>query len=211
MARLSRIENIGVICIMLAFIVVVLILSGPKFFTPENIKNLLRSVSVTGILASALTLVMIGGNIDLSVGWLVGLGACITGVYSDNALLAILFALPVCALCGALNGVLVGVIKLNPFITTLGTMYFFKGLTMLYSNGRLLTADNPSAFLKAVGSGSVLGVPVPIWMFAIAAGVFAFVLKKTVFGTRVYAVGANPLAARFSGISAAGIVLTTYL
>jgi ribose/xylose/arabinose/galactoside ABC-type transport system permease subunit len=211
LGKLLRAENIGVICIMLVFIVFVMILSGPRFFTHDNLMNLLRSVSVTGILASALTLVMIAGNIDLSVGWLVGLGACITSVYSDNAFLAILISLTVCSLCGAFNGVLVGVIKLNPFITTLGAMYFFKGITMMYSNGRLLSTENPSDFLKAVGAGSIAGMPVPIWIFAIAAATFAFVLKKTVFGTRVYAVGANPLAAWFSGISPAKIVLITYV
>ncbi|MDR2355247.1 MAG: ABC transporter permease [Clostridiales Family XIII bacterium] len=209
--RLGRVENIGVICIMLAFIIVVLVLSGPRFFTSGNLINLFRSVSVTGIVASALTLVMIAGNIDLSVGWLVGLGACITGVYSDRAFLAIFFVLTACALCGTLNGILVGLIRLNPFITTLGTMYFFKGVTMMYSNGRQLTTENPSDVLKAIGAGNIAGIPIPIWIFATVAAVFAFILKKTVFGTRIYAVGANALAARFSGISAVKIVLSAYV
>jgi ribose/xylose/arabinose/galactoside ABC-type transport system permease subunit len=209
--RLSEIENIGVICIMLAFIVVVLLFSGSKFFLPDNLMNLFRKISVTGVLASALTLVMIAGNIDLSVGWIVGLGACITGAHSDSALFAIPVAAAVCALCGAFNGVLVGVIKLNPFITTLGSMYVFKGLTMLYANGRQLTTEYPSGFLKSIGTGHIAGIPVPIWIFAVGALVCGFILGKTVLGTQVYAVGANPSAARFSGISPAKIVLLTYI
>jgi ribose/xylose/arabinose/galactoside ABC-type transport system permease subunit len=209
--RLSEVENLGVILIMVVFIIVVLVFSGSKFFIPTNLLNLLRSVSVTGIIASGLTLVMVAGNIDLSVGWLIGFAACITGVHSDNALSAILLVILACALCGALIGILIGVIKLNPFITTLGTMYVFKGITMMYSDGQLITASNPSPFLKGIGTGNLLGIPVPILIFAAVAAVLIFILKKTAFGARIYAVGANPTAARFSGISPAKIVLSTYI
>jgi ribose transport system permease protein len=209
-ARIRNIENLGVIVIMIAFIIFVIALSGSKFFEPTNVTNILRSVSVTGIIATALTPVMIAGNIDLSVGWLVGFAACLTGVHSDSAPTAFLLAVGLSALCGALNGALVGLIKLNPFITTLGTMYLFKGITMMYSNGRQLTTPNPSPALEYVGGGKLLGIPFPIWIFAMTAAVFFFMLKNTNFGTKIYAVGANALAARFSGISYAKTVMITY-
>lgn len=207
----AGIENLGVIVIMIVFIAVVLIMTGPKFFNPTNITNLLRSVSVTGIVACAVTLVMITGNIDLSIGWMIGFTACLTGVNSDNFAVAASLSLTAGLVCGAVNGYLVGVLKLNAFITTLGTMYIFRGITMLYTNNQLLTASAGSSALKFIGQGQILGIPVPIWLFAIIAFLFWFLLKRTVFGARVYAIGANPTASRFSGVSSAKIVMAAYM
>jgi ribose transport system permease protein len=205
------IENIGMLLIIPVFIAIVLIVSGPKFFVPANITNLLRSVSVTGVVSCALTLVMITGNIDLSVGWLIGFAACLTGVHSDNAMAALFLALILCTICGALNGLLVGVLKLNPFITTLGTMYMFKGVTMIYSNGKHLVSPTPSAALKFIGQGYFLKIPFPVWLFAVITLIFLVLLKKSNFGNRIYAVGMNPIAAEFSGIPPAKIIMLTYI
>lgn len=208
--RVLGIENLGVLVIMVVFIAIVLVVAGGKFFNPTNITNLLRSVSVTGIMACAVTFVMITGNIDLSIGWLIGFCAVLTGVHSASTSMVLLLALLAGLAGGALNGLLVGYLKLNPFITTLGTMYVFNGITMIYSNGKLLTAaDNPT--LKFIGQGTLLGIPVPVWLFAGVALVLWFVLRKTTFGTRVYAVGTNPHAAKFSGISSGRIVLIAYM
>jgi ribose/xylose/arabinose/galactoside ABC-type transport system permease subunit len=209
--RAAKFENLGVILIMLVFIIVVLVFSGPKFLNPTNITNLLRSIAVTGIAASALTLVMIAGKIDLSVGWLVGFAACLTGVHSDNAGSALFLSLGLCALCGALNGFLVGILKLNPFITTLGTMYVFKGVAMMYSNGVQLTTPNPSALLKFIGQGYLLGIPTPVWIFALTSLIFLILLRRCCFGSNVYAVGANAVAARFSGVSPAKVIMICYV
>ena len=209
--RLVNMEYFGVLSIMILFIIVVVIFSGSKFFTSDNITNLLRSVSVTGIMAVAVTLVMITGNIDLSLGWMIGFTACITGVHSDSFLDALLLSVAAGAACGALNGFLVGVLGLNSFITTLGTMYMFKGIAMLYANGKLLTAAQYSETLKFVGQGAPLGVPMPVWLFLIIALIFAFLLRRSSFGTRVYAVGANPVSAIFSGINSKRIIFMTYL
>lgn len=209
--RFFGIENLGILAIMLVFVIIVVIFSGNKFFTANNLLNLLRSISITGIMACAVTLVMVTGNIDLSLGWMIGFAACLTGVHSSNTIEALALAMIAGTLCGALNGLLVGVLKLNAFITTLGTMYVFKGITMMYSNGKLLTAsvDNPS--LKFIGQGSILGIPTPIWIFAVVAIIFWFVLKRTTFGSRIYAVGANSTASRFSGVSSAKIVMAAYI
>jgi ribose transport system permease protein len=209
--RVLSIDNLGILLIMFVFIAVVLFFSGPKFFISTNITNLLRSVSVTGIAASALTLVMISGNIDLSVGWMIGFAACLTGANSGNAAAALFLALILCTACGALNGFLVGVLRLNPFITTLGTMYMFKGITMIYSNGLQLTSSNPSAVLKFIGQGYLLKFPVPVWLFVLIAGIFLFLLKRSSFGIRIYAVGSNSTATHFSGISPAKIIMLTYI
>ncbi len=200
----------GLILILIAFIIIVAAVSGPKFFQITNLLNLMRAVSVTGIMACAVTLVMVTGNIDLSLGWLIGLCACITAVYSKSTLLAVLLPILIGAIGGAINGVLVGGLRLNAFIATLGTMYAYKGAAMLYANNRILTAaDNPS--LKYIGQGYFLKIPVPVWLFAIAAIVFWFILKRTVFGTQIYAVGSNRVSAKFTGISSAKVIIISYI
>lgn len=209
--RLAGKENLGVIAMMVVFIIIVVSFSGSKFFTAKNITNLLRSVSVVGIMSCAVTLVMISGNIDLSLGWMIGFCAVITGQHSGNFGEALFWAVLAGVSCGALNGFLVGILRLNAFIGTLGTMYIFKGITTLYSDGRFVTKLDPSTVLKFVGQGEILGIPTPIVVFIFFAILFWFLLKKTDFGTRVYAVGANPVSALFSGIRPWGIVLAVYM
>ena len=210
--KLTNIENFGIYLIMLAFIIVVIAVVGPdKFLNPKNLTSLVRSEAVICIIAVAATLVMVTGNIDLSVGWMVGLAAVIAAVFNGNVVLALLVPIIACGLCGALNGVLVGGLKLNPFITTLGTMYVFEGIAYLYGKGKSLSGGTgSSAALKALGQGNILGIPNPVWVLIIVALIFWFVLRRTTFGARIYAVGANPIAARFSGISPGKIVFIAY-
>ncbi|NLT13347.1 MAG: ABC transporter permease [Clostridiales bacterium] len=207
-------NNTGVLLIMLLFIVIVVIVAGPaKFFNPGNLTSMIRSVSVVGIMACAFTLVMVTGNIDLSLGWMVGLGACICAANSAHTVTAILMPILVCGICGAFNGLLVGHLKLNAFITTLGTMYIFQGIAYLYADAQQKTmiGTNGSPVLKFLGQGSLLGIPVPVWLFFLFALIFGFILSRTGFGTRVYAVGANSVVSRFSGISSGSVIFTTYL
>ena len=204
-------ENLGVIAMVVVFVVIVVSFSGAKFFTAKNITNLLRSVSVVGIMSCAVTLVMVSGNIDLSLGWMIGFCAVITGQHSANFGEALLFAILAGTACGALNGFLVGVLRLNAFIATLGTMYIFKGVTTLYSDGRFVTKLDPSSVLEFVGQGQILNIPTPILVFLLFAVVFWFLLKKTSFGTKVYTVGANSVSAHFSGIRCWLIVLAVYM
>ncbi len=209
--RITSKDNLGVIAMMIVFIIIVVSFSGSKFFTGKNITNLLRSVSVVGIMSCAVTLVMVSGNIDLSLGWMIGFCAVIAGQHSANFGEALFFAVLAGLGCGAVNGILVGGLKLNAFIGTLGTMYVFKGVTTLYSDGQFVTGLEPSSVLAFVGQGQVLGIPTPILIFVLFALVFWFLLKRTTFGARVYAVGANSVAARASGIRTGLIVMAVYM
>lgn len=209
--KVTSSEYFGVMAIMVVFIIIVIATTGNKFFQVDNLTNLLRAAAVTGVMAAAVTLVMITGNIDLSLGWMIGFAACITGVHSHSFAEALLLAVAAGAACGALNGFLVGVLELNSFITTLGTMYVFKGITMLYADGQLLTAAVFSKTLQFVGQGYVLGVPMPVWIFLIVTVIFGLLLKRTTFGTQIYAVGANPISARFSGINSKRVILLAYI
>ncbi len=211
--KITGIENFGIYLIMLAFIVVVILIVGPdKFLNVKNLTSLVRSQAVICIIAVAATLVMITGNIDLSVGWMVGFASVIAAAHSDNAFLAIVLPIIACALCGALNGILVGGLKLNAFITTLGTMYVFEGIAYLYGEGKSLSGGaTNSAILKALGQSSILFIPTPVWVLAAVAVIFWFILRKTTFGAKIYAVGANKTAARFSGVSPGKTVFLAYL
>ena len=210
--KITGIENFGIYMIMLAFIVVVIFIVGPdKFLNVKNLTSLVRSEAVVCIIAIAATLVMITGNIDLSVGWMVGLASVIAASHCQNFWAALLLPMLACGLCGALNGILVGGLKLNAFITTLGTMYVFEGIAYMYGKGKALSGvSNYSTALKGMGQASFLFIPVPVWILLIVAIVFWFILRRTTFGAKVYAVGANKVAARFSGLSPGKVIFLAY-
>lgn len=201
----------GTFVIMILYVIVISILR-PSFLDIGNLGNLVRSVSTVGIMGSALTLVMLTGNTDLSTGYMLSLVACVACNYADsNPFLAVLLPILVGAVCGCINGFLVGRLKINAFVTTLGMSYVYAAATQHYTNSRYLAATSEGWF-KFLGQGYVLGViPMPVVIFAIVAIIYSFVLHKTVFGAQIYAVGTNPVSANFSGISSVKVVWLSYI
>lgn len=201
----------GTFVIMLVYIIVVSILK-PEFLSVGNLGNLVRAVSIVGIMGSALTLVMLTGNTDLSTGYMLSLVACVACNYADkNQFLAVLLPVLVGALCGCLNGFLVGKMKINAFVTTLGMSYVYAAVTQHYTNSKYLAATS-NGWFKFLGQGYVLKViPMPVVIFAVVALIYTFVLRKTVFGAQIYAVGTNPVSANFSGISSVKVVWLSYI
>lgn len=178
--------------------------SGLIFMTPANLMSILRQQVYVGIIAFGLTLVMITGNIDLSVGNMLTFLCCVCALFmmrTDNAAIGIFGTLAVGALCGLLNGVLVSYVKLNSFITTLGTSSIFSALALMASSGTVLVIpDNCSPAFSAVGILAFGPVHILIVWFVVVAVILGLLLSRTVFGQQLYAIGANPVAARFSGI-----------
>ena len=182
--------------------------------------KLIMSVTSVGFIASAVTLVIITGNNDLSTGAIMTITAIMSCTMSSQyvesmgesgaAVMAIALPLIVGILCGALNGFLVGVLKLNAFVSTMSTMYAFQGLAILY-NGGLTAWAKPLPLFSFVGNGRVLGLPFPILLLALSFIVLGFILHKTVFGRKLFAVGGNSLAAHFSGIDSRIIVFLAYV
>ena len=166
--------------------------------------NVIVHSSIYGLVALGLSLVMITGNIDLSIGNMMTFLGCIcAGMMMDvgSGPLAIVGTLALGALCGLFNGVLVSYVKLNSFITTLGASSIYGALALLYSKGKFLVVDEgKSAFFDAFGLTTFGPVHILIVWFAVVVAVVGFVLSRTVFGQRLYTIGANPVAARFSGI-----------
>lgn len=186
----------------------------------DYVAKLLLSVVSFGLIVAPVTLVMIGGNLDLSVGSTITLTTIVSTNLSTQAFYAtnpglttaaaIVAPLAIGLACGLLNGFLIGTMRLNAFITTLGTMYSFQALAIAYHGGVYEKGQIGDAAYAFTGRGTVLGVPFPLILLALVFLVFGFLLHRTLFGRRVYAVGGNPTAARFSGIRSENITLLCY-
>ena len=199
--------------IALVIMSVVLATLSVNFITVGNLLNVLRQVSINALIAFGMTFVILLGGIDLSVGSVLALsGALMAGMMGGgmSPVAATIVALAAGAAMGLVNGLIVTKGKVAPFIATLGTMTLYRGLTMVYTNGSPMTGFK-SDFISMLGSGYAFGiVPIPVVITLILFGALWFVLKKTVFGRHVYAVGGNPEASKISGVKVDRVQLWVY-
>ncbi len=185
----------------LAALFVGLAIASPHFLTGPNLSTVVRQTAVINIMALGMTLIIISGGIDLSVGSILALGGFIgtramAQGYPIPAGIAI--GIGAGALCGMANGLFITQLKVNPFIVTLGTMGIYRGLTLLISNG-LPVHQIPRAF-SFLGSGDLLGVPLVLWILLACAVMMHLVLEHTRMGRYAFSIGSNPDAAFYSGI-----------
>ena len=219
MAQLTRKDLTGFLArqgILVAFVLFMIgfALANQRFLDVDNVFGVIRSSAILGIMALGVTFVVIGGNLDLSVGSMMSFSTIVVLDLHDKLgpTLAIpaMFALTMCL--GAFIGFLVGYLKLNSLIVTLGMLSAIHGLTLTWSGGKNMDiADKEGTWFSVFGQGSVAGIPVPILMFAGLAILLSLLLTKTPFGRKVYAVGGNGTAATFSGVPRARVVFQTYL
>lgn len=199
--------------LLLVFIALVAFFSvaADSFFKINNFMNISKQSAVIGILAVAMTFVIISGGIDLSVGSVVGLSGAILGsiAQADNAnwWVGILAALGVATCIGLINGIFVAKFHIVPFIQTLAMMTIARGLTMIYSDGKPISKLHQG--LTKMGSAS-LGIPISAWIFILTILLAGFVLKHTVFGSNVYALGGNEKATLISGINTDSVKILVY-
>jgi ribose/xylose/arabinose/galactoside ABC-type transport system permease subunit len=189
-------------------------LKAPHFLTADNLLQICRQVAVAGVIACGVSFVVICGRLDLSVGSLLTLSMMLVVSLHDRIgpLGAIGVCLAVGAGVGALNGLLVGFLRLNSLIVTLGMLSVLQGLVLLYSGGNDGSIADPSkTWFEFFGRGYIFGVPAPVAFLLLVAIALGVTLRKTTFGRRVYAVGGNEIAASFSGIRSARVVAATYL
>ncbi|WP_112323022.1 ABC transporter permease [Oceanibium sediminis] len=189
-------------------------LANQRFIAVDNISGVIRSSAILGVMALGVTFVVIGGNLDLSVGSMMSFSTIVVLDLHDKLgpALAIpaMFALTLAL--GAFIGFLVGYLKLNSLIVTLGMLSAIHGLTLTWSGGKNMDiADKEGTWFAIFGQGEVIGIPVPILIFALLAVVLSLILGKTPFGRKIYAVGGNGQAATFSGIPRARVVFLTYV
>lgn len=191
----------------------ILSIISPRFLTMDNLTNVIWSVCIIGILASGAIYPRITGGIDLSLGSMAALTGIIVDMFMNrfgfNWMLAIFFTVVIGALIGLFNGFLVAKIKLPAFVVTMSAKTYLYGVGLVVSQGAMLAILKPKTFL-AIGTGRFLGIPMPIYiMFALAA-ISQFILKKTSFGRKVMAVGANEVAAKLSGVDPDRVRLAAY-
>ncbi len=188
----------------LASVALIILLANlsPHFFTLTNLKDILLGTAVIGIISFGMTMVLISDGIDLSVGSVVAFASVILCVSINAGLglpLALLLTLTGAVVVGLVNGFFIAVMNINPFIITLGTMSVVRGVAYIIIGGRPLPFEQ--ATVRFIGSGSFLGVPIPIYFLAAVLVLLWFLLKYTQFGRNVYAIGNNQETARLSGIN----------
>jgi ribose transport system permease protein len=186
-------------------------LASDEFLTGDNLANLSRQVAIFGIIAVGQLLVILTAGIDLSVGSVLGLTGCVTAQLLVEGMplpLAILVGLLVGVGLGLFNGALVSYVKLPPFIVTLGMLGIARGIVLVLTDASTVQ-PLPDSFAD-IANGSFLGLPNLLWMFAVVVVVTSFVLRRTVFGRYVYAIGSNPESARLSGVPVTRVLVAVY-
>ena len=208
--------------IALLLMAVAMTFLSDNFATSDNLFNVLRQTSVNLCISVGMTLVILTGGIDLSVGSILALsGAVAAGLCRDGIeigsidtfvgftfLGACLAAILLGAVLGGFNGLMVTHFKVPPFVATLGTMTIARGLTMLYTGGFPITGLGKG--FEFVGTGWFLGVPMPVWIAIVIICFFAFYMSKTRTGRYIYAIGGNEKASLLSGIRTGKVILLVY-
>lgn len=215
-------EN-AILIIFLAFVVAAAFITGGRFLSPSNLSVILFQCSVVGVLVLGQTLVLLIAGIDLSIAAIAIFAAVVMGAASSERQImmnlggllpylglgpAILVASVGAALAGVFNGLAVAVLRIPAFIATLAMSLALAGLTMLMTGGSPVNYPNP--FFAEFGSTLWLGLPLPVYVFLALALIVGYMLGGTRFGTRIYAIGGNPRAARLSGIPVGRITVLAY-
>ena len=207
----SRVQVLGMLPVLLLLCVGFELMSS-RFLSVGNISIVAQQASINTVLAAGMTFVLLTGGIDLSVGSILAAAAMVTMLVSTVPALGLL-AVPAGLLAGlafgAANGALIAGLGLPPFIVTLGSLTAVRGVARLIGHDG--TVFNPDLGFAFLGNGTVLGVP---WLVVIAGLVILaswFVLRRTVFGLRVYAVGGNVHAAHLSGIRVGRVLMAVYM
>ncbi len=200
-ANISKVfEKHKILCILILIIIVISVIDV-RFLRMRNLMNVLMHASINGIMALAMTTLMIGGAFDLSIGSTLSITGMVALFLQPHLglTLSILIALAAGCLIGAINGVIVTYGRVNAFITTLGTMIIIKALALGMNNSRPI--PNRSEFFMEIGSGAIGPVPYPVIYFILFIIVFWLMMKSSVFGRNAYAIGGNELSAKLSGIN----------
>ncbi|WP_022799485.1 ABC transporter permease [Thermus islandicus] len=195
----------------LGLLILALSLLSPYFLSPSNLLNVLRQVSINAILALGMTVVILKGGIDLSVGSLLALAGALAAGFAVSGLppaLAMGLGIGIAVALGILQGLLVAYAGLPPFIVTLAGLTAFRGLTLVYTDGSPITGL-PDSFLF-LGNGTLLGIPVPVVAMLSFLLLTQLLLQNTALGRYLYAIGGNEEAARLSGVPVARIKVFAY-
>lgn len=208
----DMIRRYGLILILLLAVIVLSIVSD-TFLTFTNIMNVLRQVSINGILAVGMTLVILTGGIDLSIGSLMAVSAVVAAsIVSESpsaAVVALIAGMLASGALGGVSGTMSSRLNVAPFVATLAMMTIARGIALIYTNGRPIVVD--SAAFKFLGQGYLGPVPFPVVVFVLVTALVGIVLYMTKFGRYIFAVGGNENAARISGIRVGRVKIGVYV
>lgn len=208
--KLDKVQSLGPLLGLILIVVSLSIVNG-DFLTASNFFNVLRQISINALIAFGMTFVILTGGIDLSVGSILALSSSLAaGLMAGgmNTWLAVIIGLIGGMLMGMINGILITKGKVAPFIATLATMTVFRGLTLVYTQGKPITGFKED--FSFVGKGYFLQIPMPIIWMAVSFAVLYIILKHTTFGRRVYALGSNEEATWLSGINTSRVKIMVY-
>jgi inositol transport system permease protein len=212
--------------LFLIILMIVFTILKPSFIDPINVFNIMRQISITGLIALGMTFVILTAGIDLSVGALLALCGMVAAIVAKGGaastlslsasegtgygwFAALLAAVLVGSAAGGIQGLTITKLKVPPFVVTLGGLTIFRGLTLMLSNGGPISGFTPD--MRWFGTGLIGPVPVPVIIFAIAAVLCHIVLRYTRYGRAVYAVGGNAEAARLSGLRVDRVLVSVYV
>lgn len=211
--------------IFLLVLMAVFAIIEPRFLSSINLFNVMRQVSITGLLAIGMTFVILTAGIDLSVGSLLAFAGLVAAAVAKGGMqdrftvgdgsigygwpLAALAAIAIGVIGGALQGIAITKLKVPAFVVTLGGMSVFRGAALLFAAGGPISGFQPD--FSWWGQGRIGPVPVPVIIFLVAAIIAHIVLRYTRYGRRVYAVGGNPEAARLAGLNVNAITCSVYI
>lgn len=210
---LHLLRGSGLFWVLIVLCVIAAMISS-AFLNSANIINVLRQVALYGIVSVGMTFVILTKGIDLSIGSIMGVCAVSTALAVQAGFpipLVVIAVLLLGAVMGAANGLGVTLGGIPPFIMTLGMMVMGRGLAMTLANGQPIGLGARARDFAWLGRGDLLGVPVPVWVFAIVAVAAMYVLRYTAYGRQVYAVGSNAEAARLSGIHVGFVTFSVYV
>ena len=196
---------------MLLGVALILFVATPFFFTSSNLMAIALAASITALLAIGETFVIILGEIDLSVGAMLGFTSVITAMVLPHAGLVwgLLAGLGAGAGAGLINGLLVTKVNMPSFIATLASLSILSGLTLYLTKGNPVGVSSEA--FRLIGTGRILGVPTPIWILLVCAVVFGILLARSRFGRQVYATGDNFEAAHLSGMPVTRVKVAAFV
>ncbi|MEL6271804.1 MAG: ABC transporter permease [Chloroflexota bacterium] len=207
-------DSLTTITLVVSFVIICVLFASQSenFLTLNNFETISKQLAVVGVVAIGMTMVLITGGVDISVGSVAALAGVVTGVLWVEVgvplVLSVVAGITSGVLIGFLNGFMITVLKINPLITTLATFSIVRGLAFVLSQGRSNQINNDP--FKFIGRGEVFGVSFSLLVMLALYGMFFYVLRHTQFGRNLFAIGGSPEASRLAGINVTRHLLITY-
>jgi len=204
-----RFSQTTLLLILLLLLITVITCVSPLFLSWRNVRNIFMQNAITGILAAGMTMVMISGGIDLSVGNQLSFMGCFLSLLINNGIFdgfAVLIVIVFSTLLSLVSGLIIANTRVQPFIITLGLMSVYKALALITSNG----SDMPIRTFTWLGQTQIFGIILPVWIFLLLFLVVGLTLKFTRFGRNIYSLGSNEQAAFISGVATKRLKVTIY-